>query len=143
VAGKLLRAVLDTNVVVSGLLWGGVPRALLQAARERRLRLYTSTPLLIELTDALARRKFTRKLAASKLSAEELATRYAALTTVVQPATIAPVAPDADDDAVLAAAVAAGASLLITGDKPLMGLRRYQGIDIVTPSHAMALLARP
>jgi predicted nucleic acid-binding protein len=46
-----VRAVLDTNVVASGLLWDGAPRQLLLAAREKRAQLYTSTPLLLELTD--------------------------------------------------------------------------------------------
>lgn len=45
-----MRLVLDTNVVVSALLWGGVPRLLLQAARERRVELFTSALLLAELT---------------------------------------------------------------------------------------------
>ncbi len=53
-----MRLVLDTNVVASALLWGGVPVLLLQAARERRVALFTSTPLLAELTNILGRRKF-------------------------------------------------------------------------------------
>ena len=59
-----MRLVLDTNVVTSALLWGGVPRLLLQAAREQSVALFTSTPLLAELTDILNRRKFDRKIAA-------------------------------------------------------------------------------
>lgn len=55
-----IRLVLDTNVVASGLLWSGTPRALLQAARDRRVALFTSLPLLAELTDILARPKFAK-----------------------------------------------------------------------------------
>jgi len=43
----LKRLVLDTNVVASAMLWGGVPNLLLQAARERRIALFTSTALLV------------------------------------------------------------------------------------------------
>ncbi len=57
-----MRLVLDTNVVASALLWGGVPRLLLQAAREKRVELFTSTPLLAELTDILGRRKFAQSV---------------------------------------------------------------------------------
>lgn len=53
-----MRLVLDTNVVVSALFWGGTPRLLLEAGRARRAELFTSTPLLAELTDVLNRRKF-------------------------------------------------------------------------------------
>jgi uncharacterized protein len=66
-----VRVVLDTNVVVSGFLWDGVPRQLLQASRENRLRLFTSTPLLLELTDILGRAKFARRVAAAQLSIDQ------------------------------------------------------------------------
>jgi putative PIN family toxin of toxin-antitoxin system len=55
-----VRVVLDTNVVASALLWGGTPRVLLQAAREKRIELFTSTPMLAELSDILGRRKFSK-----------------------------------------------------------------------------------
>ena len=60
-----MRVVLDTNVVASGLLWGGEPRQLLMAAREQRVQVFTSTTLLLELTDILGRAKFAHKLAAA------------------------------------------------------------------------------
>jgi len=58
-----MRVVLDTNIVASALLWGDVPRLLLHAGREKRLDLFSSTPLLAELTDILNRRKFEKKIA--------------------------------------------------------------------------------
>lgn len=65
-----MRLVLDTNVVASALLWGGTPRRLLRAGREKRIELLTSLPLLAELTDILGRRKFEKKIAASMLSVD-------------------------------------------------------------------------
>lgn len=59
-----MRLVLDTNVVVSAMLWGGSPKLLLQAGREKRVEVYTSTPLLAELTDILERSKFEKKIVA-------------------------------------------------------------------------------
>lgn len=127
-----MRVVLDTNVVVSGFLWGGVPRQLLQAAREQKLQLYTSTPLLLELTDILGRAKFARKLAAAQLSVDQLVERYALLTTVVHPAVIAPtILDDPDDDQVLACALAAKAELIVSGDRHLLDLKEHRGIRIV------------
>ena len=66
-----MRLVLDTNVVASAMLWGGSPKLLLQARRERRVELYTSTPLLAELTDILSRRKFEKKIAVSMLTVDQ------------------------------------------------------------------------
>ncbi len=46
-----MRLVLDTNVVASAMLWGGNPKSLLQAGREKRIELFTSVAMLAELTD--------------------------------------------------------------------------------------------
>jgi putative PIN family toxin of toxin-antitoxin system len=56
-----MRIVVDTNVVVSALLWGGPPRAVLTAAHEQRITLYTSAPLIAELEDVLSRDKLARR----------------------------------------------------------------------------------
>nr|WP_239056936.1 putative toxin-antitoxin system toxin component, PIN family [Wenzhouxiangella limi] len=48
------------------------------------------------------------------------------------------VSPDPDDDHVLACALSAKADLIVSGDKDLLVLERFQGIDIVTASHALA-----
>ena len=50
-----MRPVLDTNVVVSAVIWGGMPYRLLQAATDGDLELYTSPALLAELRSVLAR----------------------------------------------------------------------------------------
>ena len=134
--------VLDTNIVVSRFLWGGVPRQLLQASRENRLRLFTSTSLLLELTDILGRAKFARKAAAAQLSIDQLVERYALLTTVVHPAVITPtILDDPDDDQVLACALAAKAEIIVSGDRHLLDLQEHQGIRIVTAAEAVRALA--
>lgn len=133
-----MRAVLDTNVVVSGLLWDGAPRQLLLAAREKRAQLYTSTLLLLELTDILGRAKFAHKLAAAQLSIDQLVERYALLTTVVHPAAIEPtVLNDPDDDQVLACALAAKAGIIVSGDRHLLDLKEHRGVRIVRVAEAV------
>lgn len=139
-----MRVVLDTNVVTSGFLWGGVPRQMLQAAREKRLQLFTSTALLLELSDILGRAKFARKLAAAQMSVDQLIERYALLATVVHPAAITPtILDDPDDDHVLACAIAAQADFIVSGDRHLLDLKEYQGILIVTSVEAVNRLAAP
>ena len=115
-----MRLVLDTNVVVSGLLWDGAPRSLLQLARENRVDLITSAPLLAELTNILERDKFTQKIAVSMLTVDELVDRYAALTEMVRPTLTPRIAPDPDDDVVIGTALAATADLIVTGDRALL-----------------------
>ena len=53
----MTRTVPDTNIVISGLLWRGNPRRVLDAARDGIIELYTSPVLLEELEDVLSRKK--------------------------------------------------------------------------------------
>lgn len=135
-----MRVVADTNTVVSGLLWLGTPRQVLDAARNGRLQLFTSAELLVELEDVLKRPKFALRLTSAGASARELVLGYAALAPLVAPADIEPViVSDPDDDAVLACAVAAQAEIIVSGDSHLLGLQQYRNIAIV---RAAELLAR-
>lgn len=129
-----LRLVLDTNVVVSGLLWNGPPRRLLQAAIDGEVDLFTSAVLLDELAHTLGYTKFTKRVESFGTSIAALAAQYAALVNPVAPASVLRVAAnDADDDHVIAAAVAARAELIVTGDrKHLLPIGTHQGIAIVT-----------
>lgn len=130
-----MRAVADTNVVVSGLLWQGPPRRVLDLARSGSLDLFTSPALLVELEEVLVRRKFTRRLEAAGVDPQDLILGYAALARVVLPAERPrAVVDDPDDDEVLACALAARAEVIVSGDRHLRALGTFQGIRIVTAS---------
>lgn len=139
--GIAVRLVLDTKVVASAVLWGSLPRLLLQAGRERRVELFTSGALLAELTDILSRRKFDKKIAASTLTVDPLVDRYAALVALVRPAPTPRIAPDPDDDVVIGTALAAKADLIATGDKPLLSVAEYQGLRFVGVRLALQIVS--
>lgn len=132
-----LRLVLDTNVVASALLWGGTPRLL-----DKRVQLFTSTPLLAELTDILGRPKFGKKIEASLLTVDQLVDYYAALTTLVRPTPTPRIAPDPDDDVVIGTGLAAKADFIVTGDKPLLTVQTYQDLNLISTGDATRMLAR-
>lgn len=135
---KPVRLVLDTNTVVSGLLWENAPFQLIQTALRGRVDLCTSRTLLLELEDVLPRRKFANRVAITGLDAAQLTARYAVLAHLVTPALILPTAPDPDDDHVLACALAAQADLIVSGDAHLLNLKSYQHIPVVTAAAALA-----
>ena len=135
-----MRLVLDTNVVVSGLLWDGNPRRLLQLGRGERVRLFTSTPLLAELTEVLLRPKFEPKIGASLFSVDQLVDLYAELAALVRPTPVPRVAPDPDDDVVIGTALSAKADFVVTGDAALLTVAEYEGGRIVSVVEALQTL---
>lgn len=122
------RVVLDTNVYISALMFGGLPGSLLDLAFLRSFTLLISSQLLEEVDEKL-REKF-------RVSAEDAAlvrARLVKLAMVVEPReTLRVIAEDPDDDRVLECAVAGRADLIISGDRHLLKLAKYQDISILT-----------
>ena len=139
-----MRLVLDTNVVVAALLWAGAPRRLLDLAIDEAVTLCSSPALLDELARTLSYAKLARRIKGLGTDPAALAAHYAALVRLVSPAQVPRVIEnDADDDQVLACAVAGRADLIVSGDKHLLSLGgHYSGIAIVTPAQALQQIGR-
>jgi uncharacterized protein len=132
------RAVLDTNVIVSGLGWRGAPAAILDAVGDGRLVLVTSAPLLAELRRVLAYSKLAKVVG----DAAGLADIIEASSVVVEPDRVLAVVNDESDNRVLEAAAAA-ADYIVSGDKDLLDLGSFEGIPIVTAAQFVpAVLGR-
>ncbi len=136
-----MRLVLDTNIVISGLIWGGIPRQLLDLGRDGQVSLFTSSLLLDELADVLRRDKFAALLASQQITPAFLMQRYGLLAKLVKPEPIERTVPhDADDDAVLATALAAQADVIATGDTDLLPLHPWRGIRILNAADALGFI---
>ena len=135
-----MRLLLDTNVVVSALLWRGTPYRLLAAIRERGdVQLVTSITLLDELADVLARPFAAQRLAMIGRTVRDVVADYVALVELVEPANVPRVVlGDVDDDQVIAAAVAARVDLIVSGDRRhLLPIGSHDGIAIVDAGEAV------
>ena len=133
-----MRAVFDTNVLLSGLLWCGHPHTLLERVRAGTLAIVSSPALLIELTEVIGRAKFDVILVRSNTSRAQALAEVRRLAEVIDPPPLAqPVCRDPDDDAVLALAVAARVELIVSGDGDLLALQAFDGIPILTPAQAL------
>jgi uncharacterized protein len=134
-----MRVVVDTNVVISALGWGGQPRQLLKAAADGLITLYTSPALLEELHDVIHRPHIVAVLTKRQSTPQTALAYYQQLTIQVSPlSTPLVVLKDSDDDHVIAAAVAADANLIVSGDaKHLLPLKVHLSIQIVTVWQAL------
>jgi len=138
----VLRVVIDTNVLLSGLLWHGAPHVLLERVRAGTLGLVSSPAILGELENVIARPKFDVILARSNTSREIALAELRQLAEVIEPPRLdTPVCRDPDDDAVLALALAAQVDLIVSGDDDLIAITRFQGIPISTPAQVNERIA--
>jgi len=124
----MLKVVLDTNVLISAILFGGNPRKILEKAIRGEIRLCISEPILEELSGVLRRGKFDT----SPERVQFILTELTGISDFVNPSeTISLVLGDPDDNSILECAVEAKASYIITGDVHLLKLSRYRDIEIV------------
>ena len=126
-----MRAVVDTNVLISATFWTGRPKQILNRIRHGEITFLTSQILLDELKDILLRADKPFRL--TKKEAEQVVTVMRNLAEVIQPHSHLSICRDKNDNRVLECAVDGRAEWIITGDQHLLELRSFQGIRIVTP----------
>jgi putative PIN family toxin of toxin-antitoxin system len=122
-----VRVVLDTNILISAFVFpGGPPEDVLRAALEGRIELVTSPPLLAEFGRVLS-----SKFGWEPAFAEEAVVQVARIGVVVRPKErVNEIADDPDDDRVLEAASSARADVIVSGDRHLLSLRTWRGIEV-------------
>ena len=138
-----MRAVLDTNVLVSAVLSrGGAPDRVLRAWRDGAFQLVTSLALLEEPERVLARPRIVERLGWLP-SESRMFVAALAESAIVAGASgeLKVVAADPDDDRVIEAAVERDADYIVSGDRHLLDLGSYRDIPVVTPAGFAALLA--
>lgn len=126
-----MRVVLDTNILISALIFpGGAPEAVYRLVLERRVDLVTSRSLLAELGRVL-----TDKFGWDPGRAEEAVAQVTRVGTVVEPTeTIRVIEEDPADDRVLEAASQGDAEVIVSGDRHLLRLPSWRGITILKAS---------
>ena len=138
-----MDVVLNTNVVISALISPrGAPAQIYKAWQAGRFTYVTSPPLLDELGRALSYSRIRKFLTWNDEERGEFleALAYAA-KLVIPTVQLAVIRDDPDDNRVLEAAVMAGASHIVTGDRHLLALASYEHVEIVAPARFLAHLS--
>ncbi len=129
-----MRVVVDVNIWISALLWGGVPDKVVILAQEQTITIFASDALFLELETTLRRPKFQSKIQSLNLNLEDVIDATKDVLEFCPTISIdAPQLRDPKDTVVLAAAVAANAEAIVTGDLDLLVLIEFNGIPILTP----------
>lgn len=124
-----MKAVFDTNVLVAAFVTEGVCAKLLGRARRKQLNLVISPFILKEFEDVLLK-KFT----ASKEQIRSAIKLISEVAQIVSHASVVSgICRDPDDDQILSCALSAEADYLVTGDRDLLELKDFHGIEILTP----------
>ena len=138
----MLRAVLDTNVIVSGtILSTGPPAEILDAWRERQFDLIIGPTILSELDRVLRLPKIARVYAVGPQDVDDLLTLLSSRALVAgKGRTVSAPLRDPKDNPILTYALESHADYVVTGDHDLLVLERFQEIPIVSPAAFAALL---
>ena len=123
-----MRIVPDTNVLIASLISRGFCHELMEHCFLNHT-LTTSEFILGEVKE-----KLVEKFKYATETAEEAVALFRSQMQVVTPVTLSsPVSRDADDDNILATAVAGNCDCIITGDKDLLVLKQFEGMKILNP----------
>jgi uncharacterized protein len=124
-----VRAILDTNIFISGIFFSGPPARILEAWRDGKIQIVVSEAILEEY------RAVGMRLAVDFRGADiEPFLNLVSLTARLYraPALPSQICDDPDDDKFIACALASGTKLVVTGDKSLLKVSGYRGIKILT-----------
>ena len=131
-----MRIVLDTNVLISALLFGGNPREILDRVIRGEVILCLSEPILTELGNVLQRSKF----GFPHTIVSQIVTELSAISELVLLAKkIQEIKADEADNHVLECAVEANADHIVSGDSHLLELKKYRSMQVVSPQQFLAL----
>lgn len=124
------RLLLDTNIYISAIFFGGKPKEIIELARVGKIDLVISEYILWEIREVL-RRKF--KAPDSKLNIIER--DILSIAKVIKtPLRFDVVSRDPADNAILAGAVEGRVDAIVTGDNDLLVLKKYNNLLIMTPA---------
>jgi len=138
-----LRAVVDTNVIVSALIRpAGAAGILMRCLREGAFTAVFSPELIDEIAAVLCHPKIRTKYRTSPKDFEDIAALFALRGDLVTGEERIRLCRDPDDDFLLEAAVSGNADYLVTGDEDLLSLKKLRQIKILKPAPFLAILEK-
>lgn len=140
----MIKAVIDTNVLVSGIISPrAAPAKIIDLWQRRKFVLVTSKEILKELQRVLSYPKIAKKYYLNKEKIDEYLKGFSVFSELCSPTKkISLIEDDPGDDKFIEAAIAARADFIVSGDRHLLALGEYKGIKILTASQFLRELRK-
>lgn len=126
----MFRIVIDTNIYISAIFWGGKPRDIVDLGRDNKIQIFSSDEIEKEMSRIL-KEKF-------KLDYKDEERILLDFSTFTNPIRISKhihvVEDDPDDNKFIECAVECNANYIISGDRHLLNMKEYKGIEIISAS---------
>ena len=126
-----VKLVLDTNTIISGLLWKENEFKLLELIEQGRAELFISEEIFKELSRVLNYPKLEKYIVKSGLTVEELLEKISSLSNFVFVKNKVNLCRDPNDDKIIECALSAKVNYIITGDKDLLVLKQVGMVKII------------
>jgi putative PIN family toxin of toxin-antitoxin system len=137
------KVVLDTNVWVSAILWGGLPAKILSSAEEKSIEIILSEEILREINRILGYNRLREVYEKAGVSKDELMSIIATIGRLVDVVTRLDAVPDDDsDNRILECALDGDAEYIVTGDRHLLQLGHFRKVKILSVHEFMRLIRK-
>ena len=134
----MIKVVIDTNIYISAIFWGGKPRQIIDLGRDAAILVLSSVDILREIRETLL-----IKFRLTPDDVERILLDLATFTIPIEVAqSIQAVEDDPDDNKFIECAVAGQADYVISGDRHLLRLKEYAGITILNAAEFLTRLSR-
>jgi len=125
-----MKLVLDTNILISAVAFGGKPKVILEKVIRGDIRLVLSDPILEEVQGVLLGKKFRYPAHI----VVEIAQQLVSLAEIVYPEeSISVIKNDPPDNRILECAVAGKVKYIVSGDEDLLSVTSFRKIEILSP----------
>jgi len=135
----MLKFTLDTNTLVSATIARGNEFELLRLAKEGKIKIILSLPIIEEFKEVISREKF----GFSARQVEQVIKQILSIYELIIPAVkLQVIKDDPDDDKILECAVRGNINYIVSGDKHLLNLKSHNGIQIIKTREALPIINR-
>ncbi len=132
------KIVIDTNIYISAIFWGGKPREIVDLGRSGQISIFTSSEIEEEIV-----RKLKTKFGLSDEEAAQILLDFSTFTTPVKTSRrITVIDDDPDDDKFIECAVSSRSSFIVSGDKHLLKPEHYKGIKILKAADFLSIISK-